>query len=86
MPKVALVQESYQEMFVMRSEAGTTLRRQDAKRSWMTLILTAVQRGSLRVMRERADAMNQGIKDMTDIFTADMVVYLNTLFNLCMIV
>lgn len=70
----ASVPETYEEMSVRPSEAASTMRRRIFKRYWTNPILTTVQRGSLKAMRERADAMNPGVKDMTDIFVADMEV------------
>lgn len=40
----------------------------------MNRALTTVQRGSLKVIKDRAALMNEGMKEMTDIFVADMEV------------
>lgn len=74
MPEVVTVQDNLTEMSVMQSEATSMLHHWEEKKSWTNQALTSVQRGSLQVIREQADAMNVGAKYMLNVFVANMKV------------
>lgn len=74
-------QETYDQLSVTASEVALTLCRREESKSWTNRVLTSAQQGSLKLVREQADAMHQGVTDMMDVFAADMEVCVHHAFK-----